>query len=85
MRMSSYCFVFPCWRMVLRSEGWGSRRQKKPGSAAVRSPVILDSVATNLVEKVQGISGIVHVVDTLPDSNQAEQCSGTRRAAIVVE
>jgi hypothetical protein len=35
--------------------------------------------------KVQCVGGIVHVVDTLPDRNQAEQCARTRRIAATVE
>ena len=43
--------------------------KRVPGNAAVHSPAVLGSVVESLVEKIQGVGGIVYVVDILPDRN----------------
>jgi hypothetical protein len=83
--MSSYwSALFMCCCML---SGRTDREStaKKPGSAAAAIPGIVGSVVTGLVEKVQGVGGVVDVVDALAHSNQAEQRTGTRRGATAVE
>ena len=89
MQLSLVCQVIVLFSLMRSCMVFGrnekNQTQKKPGSAAVAFPGIIASVGMSLVEKVQGVGRIVHVVDALPDRNQAEQCAGTRRTAAAVE